>query len=253
MKIQKLGIQLYTVRDLIHDEDSYRDVLKKLKALGYDVVHQAGCYGISFERFGQIAKEEGIEICGTHEDTNLMLNNPAQAIANHNALGTKLMGTGGFWAKGIEDVETFIKNANTIGKNICDAGFKFTYHNHSQEFIKLENGRTTMDMLVEGLDPKTNSFCFDTYWAQNAGCDVPGWIRKLAGRIDILHLKEMGVNKDCASYITEIGNGNMNWAAILEAAAETGVKYYVVEQDTCPGDPLVSAQKSSEYLHKYFM
>ena len=109
-----------------------------------------------------------------------------------------------------------------------------------------------MDMLVEGLDPVKTSFVLDTYWVQHGGGDVRHWIEKLAGRVDILHMKEMGRNEN-GPFITEIGNGNMYWEGILETAAKTGVKYYVVEQDTWPGDPFDSIRQSSEYLHKHFM
>ena len=97
----------------------------------------------------------------------------------------------------------------------------------------------------------------DTYWVQNAGGDVCKWIEKLAGRIDILHLKDMGIKKDeegyAISFITEIGNGNMNFADIIKTAEKAGVKYFCVEQDTCPGDSLDSVKFSSEYIHKNFM
>lgn len=60
-----------------------------------------------------------------------------------------------------------------------------------------------MDVLVDGLDPKTTSFVLDTYWVQHGGGDVRAWMEKLAGRIDILHLKDMGMAG--SQYITEIG------------------------------------------------
>ena len=47
---------------------------------------------------------------------------------------------------------------------------------------------------------------------------------------------------------TEIGQGNLHWPLILEAAEKAGVKYYVVEQDTCPGDSLDSMKLSADYL-----
>ena len=110
-----------------------------------------------------------------------------------------------------------------------------------------------MDILVENLDPDKTSFVLDTYWVQHAGGDVCSWIEKLAGRIDILHLKDMGVNKERQPFITEVGNGNMDFDKIIKTAEKTGVKYYVVEQDTCPGDPFDSVKMSSDYIHAHFM
>ncbi len=34
--IEKLGVQLYTVREFLNDEEQVRDTFRKLKSLGYD-------------------------------------------------------------------------------------------------------------------------------------------------------------------------------------------------------------------------
>ena len=105
---------------------------------------------------------------------------------------------------------------------------------------------------MEGLDPKHTSFVLDTYWVQNAGGDVCAWIEKLAGRIDILHLKDMACHRNeegrCVGYITEVGNGNMDFHRIIDAAVKAGV-----EQDNCPADFEPSLAFSSRYLHENFM
>lgn len=131
---------------------------------------------------------------------------------------------------------------------------KFTYHNHSHEFIRLENGKTAMEMLMEGLDSKNTTFVLDTYWVQHGGGDPRQWIEKLAGRIDILHLKDMRRIKadHDVQQITEIGSGNMNWDGIIKSAEKSGVKYYVVEQDANWNPNCFAAiKKSADYLKKY--
>ena len=249
--IEKLGVQLYTVRDFMNTEEDVRETFRKLKALGYDQAQTARC-AISYEAYGRIAREEGIEIVGTHDDFNLMLEDFEQAYKNHQFLGTNIMGVGGFFGKTVEDCENFIVKANIVGEKIAAHGGRFTYHNHSHEFIRQANGKRMMDMLVEGLNPATTSFVLDTYWVQHGGGDVRYWIEKLSGRIDILHLKDMAKNAETQFY-TEIGNGNLYWEGIVESAEKAGVKYYVVEQDKCPGDPFESLKISSEYIHKHLM
>ncbi|MGN1347081.1 MAG: sugar phosphate isomerase/epimerase family protein [Eubacteriales bacterium] len=247
--MDKLGLQLFTIRDAMGSPENLRESFRKMRELGYTVAQTAGC-AVPYAEFGKIAAEEGIEICGTHDDFGMMVNHPEQAMENHRALSTTNMGIGGFGAESVEAVERFIEQANTVAAKVFPHGFKFTYHNHSHEFRRLANGRTAMDMLVEGLDPEKTSFVLDTYWVQHGGGDVRYWIEKLAGRIDILHLKDMGRNEH-GPFITEIGNGNLWWEGILESAEKAGVKYYVVEQDTCPGDPFDSIARSAAYLKKF--
>jgi sugar phosphate isomerase/epimerase len=170
-------------------------------------------------------------------------------MANHDLLGTKIMGIGGFFEQTREKYDEFIAKANIVAKNIKSRGFKFTYHNHSHEF-RLLDGKTIMDILLEGMDPDNTGFVLDTYWVQHGGGDVRYWIEKLAGRIDILHLKEMGRNNN-GPFITEVGNGNIWWEGVLATAEKAGVKHYVVEQDSWPGDPFDSIAQSAAYLKKF--
>lgn len=247
--IKKLGVQLYTIRDFMKTPEDVRESFKKLKDMGIDQAQTAGC-AIPYEQFGQIAKEEGIEIVGTHDNFDMMRDDFEQAYKNHEYLDTKIMGIGGYFRLDVAEIEKFIKDANVVCKKIGEKGGKFTYHNHSGEFIRLENGKTMMEMLLEGFDTVNGSFCLDTYWVQHGGGDVRHWIEKLSGKIDILHLKDMAKNKD-TQFITEIGNGNLYWEGIIESAQKAGVKYYVIEQDTCPADPFDSLRQSCKYLKQF--
>ena len=249
--IDKIGVQLYTIRDTMKTAEDIRESFRKLKAIGIDQGQTAGC-AIPYEEFGKIAEEEQFEIVGTHDDFNLMVNDFPAALAAHRALHTNLMGIGGFHYENKQQVEEFIKKANIVGEKAAENGCKFTYHHHSHEFMRFDDGDYAMHMLVEGLDPKTTSFVLDTYWLQHAGADVRQWISKLSGRIDILHLKDMGRGPE-GPFITEVGNGNINFAGALEEAEKAGVKYYVIEQDICPGDPFESLKQSVDYIQKNFM
>ena len=256
--IDRIGIQLYTVRENFQTPEQAAQTFRRLKELGYDEAQTAGCYGMDYGLFYRLAHDAGIEIVGTHDDYELMVRDTAAAIARHRALHTTNMGIGGFGAGSAEEVERFIETANRIAARAAQDGMKFTYHNHSHEFIRLENGRTAMDMLVEGLDPVNTSFVLDTHWVQNAGGDVCAWIEKLAGRIDILHLKDMCVVRDADgrvhNQIAAIGRGNMDFERILRAAAAAGVRHYCVEQDNCPQEHYEDdAGFSSRYIHKHFM
>ena len=250
---KKFGVQLYTIRDFMTTEEDIRASFKKLKALGYDEAQTAGCK-IPHADYGRIAREEGITIVGTHESFDALSADPALAMENHRALGTTNIGVGGPAAgtfDSLENVNAFIERANKFAAEIAPHGFKFTYHNHSREFALLE-GKTIMERFVEGFDPANISFVLDTYWVQNGGGDVRWWIEKLAGRIDILHLKDMAITPGSNdSFYTEIGNGNLNWDGILATAEATGVKHYVVEEDRCPGDPFDSLKMSADFLKKY--
>lgn len=245
---KKIGVQLYTIRDYMNTAEDIRASFKKLKAMGIDQGQTAGCK-ISYEEYGKIAAEEGIEIIGTHDNFGLMVEDFEQAFKNHEYLNitSKIMGTGGCFPKTTEEVEKFINDANVVCEKAAAKGYKFSYHNHSHEFIKRDNGKSMFEMLLEDYK---GTYCLDTYWIQHGGGDVRHWLEKLAGKIDILHLKDMAKNPE-TQFITEVGNGNLYWEGILKTAEETGISYYVIEQDICPGDPFESLKKSVDYLQKF--
>ena len=254
--MKELGLQLFTIRDFMRSEEDIRESFQKMRKYGYTQAQTAGC-AVPYADFGRIAREEGIQIVGTHDNFDMMVNDFEQALENHKLLGTTNMGIGGKHYNSIDEVLAFIEQANIVGEKAARNGMKFTYHNHSHEFLRWENGKTTMDMLVEGLDPETTSFVLDTYWVQHGGGDVRAWIEKLAGRIDILHLKDMkrvmpADKNEPVQRITEIGNGNLSWDLILDTADKCGVKYYVVEQDNgYEINCFSSIRRSADYLKQF--
>ena len=261
--IKKLGVQAYTFRNAYSGETGNEKALetafKTVKALGYDEIETASFGNVSIEAYARLAHEAGLEIVGTHYDYNEMLNDTDLAMRKHREiLKTSIMGVGSMPAEARESKEAlfkFIDDFNKIGDKIKPHGFKLTYHNHHFEFIRFADGKTIMDYLYEGLNPETISFCLDTHWVQRGGGNPTTWIEKLANRIDILHLKDMAVVRDengvVQPLITEIGNGNIDFDSVIAAAEKGNVKYYCVEQDHCPGDPLDSLKISAEYLKRY--
>jgi sugar phosphate isomerase/epimerase len=80
----------------------------------------------------------------------------------------------------------------------------------------------------------------DTYWITHGGGDPAQWIGRCAGRIPCVHFKDMGVGPDRQPRMAEVGEGNLNWPAILIACREADVRWYIVEQDKCYRDPFDS-------------
>jgi sugar phosphate isomerase/epimerase len=109
---------------------------------------------------------------------------------------------------------------------------------------------TWLAQLFDRTDPRQVQAELDTYWIQHGGGDPAAWIRRYAGRVPLLHLKDMCITPQGEQRYAEVGAGNLNWPAILAAAADAGVECYIVEQDECYArDPFDSVALSFRFLH----
>ncbi len=259
--MDKIGLQIYTVRAFTGTPDGMREAFMNVRRAGYTSIQTAGQItdAESAKYYKECADNAELAICGTHFGWNMICSDLDEAMKIHDIIGTKNMGIGGIPSIALTDDEealsSFIETANGIAAKLGEHGFKFTYHNHSFEFKKL-GGKTVMDRLIEGFDPKNISFVLDTYWVQHGGYDVRKMLERLRGRVDILHLKDMGAfGENNAPYITEIGNGNLNFEDIIPLAEDIGVKDFVVEQDTnfATGNAFDSIITSYNYLKEHFM
>ena len=238
------GLQLYTVRRVISD-DTIETVMHEIKKAGYTYVQAAGSLE-NIEKQGKVARSVGLDVIGSVSSLDIICEDLDKAIDVHKSLGASDIGVSAFFSSAAE-VEKFIRKANSVADILSDHGLSFSYHNHSGEFVRLENGKTAYDMLIEGLVSPNAYFMPDTYWIQHGGADVRYYIEKLKTRIKILHLKDAKMTSGGLNF-AEIGRGNLFWEGIVESAKASGVKYFVVEQDKCDNSPLDSIKYSAEYL-----
>lgn len=240
-----LGLQLYTVRQKITDASSALATLKEVKSLGYQCVQLAGSIE-TVELTARAAKEAGVSVIGILVDMNMCESYGEKLFEIAHFCGAKDLGISSSIKTDAEAYD-IISRANTFAKKAKEKGLTFSYHNHSNEFIRGESGKLLIDLLKEGFDPSLVSFMPDTYWIQHGGADVRAFLESLKGRTKILHLKDMKRAHDGPTF-AEIGVGNINFEGVINVAKNIGIEYFIVEQDKCDGDPINSARISCEYL-----
>ena len=131
-----------------------------------------------------------------------------------------------------DGVKRFLDELAPIAEALAAEGMDFSYHNHNWELMRVEGG-LWLDLLYSLGDPAVVKAEIDTYWIQAGGGDPAAWIRKCAGREPLVHFKDMCISPEREQRFAEIGEGNLNWPAILKACEESGVEYMLVEQDLC--------------------
>ena len=146
----------------------------------------------------------------------------------------------------LDDVKAYIKEMQHIGKVMHSYGLKFGIHNHMWEFHRFE-GKSVLEFTRDNTDPNEVEFIFCPFWSMTGGADPVEYIYNFKGRINTMHYKDMTVlNAERA--FCEVGQGNMNYKKIWQAAEETGVKYALIEQDICQRDPFDCMKDSADYM-----
>ncbi len=254
MKVSQIAIQLYTLRDLLKTPQDVATSLKKVRAIGYEAVQISGLGPISEEELVAICQGEGLTIVGTHESGDDIFNHTQKVIDRLKKLGCKH--TAYPWPAGITFtdkacVANLIKNLDTAGAALRKEGLALSYHNHGIELFRVD-GRSVLQQIYDETDPQNLLAELDTYWIQYGGGDPTAWCRRMKNRLPWLHCKDYTFTAEDKPFFAEVGNGNLEWESIIAAATDSGCEWFIVEQDTCPGDPFVSIKMSFDYLKKTF-
>jgi sugar phosphate isomerase/epimerase len=245
-----IAAQLYTVRDFWSTPEEAERTLRRVRDIGYRSVELAAITPFTPQQLKAKLDEVGLVACSSHTGFERMQFDLDSVIADHRLWGCEHVGIPSMPARyregGEQGFRQFAHDASAIGRKLEDAGFNLGYHNHSFEFVRFGK-RTGLDIIYDESDAGALKAQIDTYWVQHGGGDVAAWVRRVKGRMPVVHLKDM-VIADGGQVFAEVGEGNLNWPAIMDACREAGVRWYVVEQDRTRRDPFESLALSYSNL-----
>ena len=244
-----LGAQLYTLREFTQTEADLDYSLGRVKEIGYEAVQISAIGPIPAERVRALCDKHGLQIVLTHTDPNRILNDTEAVIREHEIMGCEYIGIGMMPQKYRcpEWLWHFAEDYREPAKKIAAAGKLLMYHNHNFEFEKFD-GKLVIDTLIESFSPEEMGFTLDTYWVQMGGGDSCDWLRKLKGRTQCVHFKDMTVH-GWEPAMAPVLEGNIDFKKILATIRELGgVKHLLVEQDICEGSPFDCLKVSFDNL-----
>ena len=250
MKLNQVALQLYTLRDFCKTAAEFAASMKKVRAIGYESIQVSGVGPIPEAELVAITRGEGLTICTTHEPPATILDAPALVVERLQKLGCKYTAypfPAGVDFANPDHVETLIAKLDAAGAVLAAAGQVLTYHNHAHEFAHYQ-GKPLLEVIYARTNPRHLQGEIDTFWVQAGGANPVEWCARLANRLPVLHLKDYGVSPTGERYFAEIGYGNLDFRAIIAAAETSGCEWFIVEQDTCPGDPFESVKLSYEFI-----
>lgn len=256
---KRYGVQLYTLRKEL--DTNPLDTLSKVAAIGYTDVETYGYkdgkwFGLSVNEFKKALRDNKLNSTSGHTFGGQFFLSESnweekwkQAVQDSKTIGQEFIVVPYLDGK-FREIDHYKKLApilNKAGEIAKQSGLKLAYHNHDFEFT-VQNGQTGYDILTANTDPKLISFELDIYWATRAGHDPIALFKKYPGRFTMWHVKDMDNTPE--KKFTEVGNGVIDFPTIFKNAKLSGMKYWFVEQDICPGSPFDSIKTSITNLRE---
>ncbi len=249
MEKTQIALQLYTIRDLLKEPADFPKILSEVREIGYQAV-QTGLGEMKTTELKRIMEEAGLRVIATHIPMERITQETELVMEENKILGAEYVVCPGL-PEELHNPDGYKRVAEQLsraGEMLSENGLILAYHNHAIELERYQ-GMTGLEILYSESDPRYLKVELDTYWVAYGGGDPAAWCLKYTGRIPLVHMKDLGIKRNKQVYL-EVGEGNLNWQAILSACHKADVKWYVVEQDICLRPPLESIRISLNNLHK---
>jgi len=257
-QLSAVGVQLYTVRSILPKQPA--ETLKAIEAIGYREVEATFD---NLDRIWPALQATSLKPVSIHLNGATVMQGKDDDLAR---AVDKVKQHGFQYAVfpyvmpadrgGLDKIRALAEKLNKAGEKCRAAGLTFCYHNHAFEFEPME-GTTPFQVLVDSLDKKLVGLELDVFWVSVAGHDPVEILKKMSGRVHLVHLKDkaqgtpvMYKESVAASAFKEVGQGVIDWPAVLRAAESAGAAHFFVEQDQTPGNPVDSLRQSFAYISK---
>jgi sugar phosphate isomerase/epimerase len=243
----RIGIQLYTLREQMAAD--LEGTLREVAAMGYEGVEFAGYFGWDAQKLLHLLDGIGLKAIGGH------VYNFQKRLDEEIRYLQDIRGEYIVWPsipanerESEEDWQRIVSRFDALSSSIAQRGLQFVYHNHSFEFESRVDGTWAYDAL---LTPEAVQAEMDICWLQAAGQDASAYIRRYAGRVPLVHIKDYRMDGN-RPLTVELGKGIVPLHEVILAAEESGVQWLIVEQDQSEQSAIASARNNLEWLNTKF-
>ncbi len=263
-----IGAQLFAIQNEL--EKDLHGTLQKIAAIGYSEVEAANVLSkASASMLKQALDSVGLNCRSAQFVTPMLLANPAAAIEIALALGIDYIISPTPWVADptrrknsgnhqqdfldlmqsltLDDWKWNAEQFNKVGEKIKAAGLQFGYHNHGFDF-KVSDGKTAIEELLRLTDPDLVALEMDCGWVANAGYDPAEFLQCYAGRVQLLHIKDIRKKSPTTEFDIQsvaVGSGCIDWSRVFRVAKAADVKGGYVELEPPFVDPAFELFKRS--------
>lgn len=243
--VKKFGCQLYSIRDVLPQDP--KKYMAELASMGYrffESYSKDPFWGMSPTECQKFLHDINVKMISTHLGLDLITDEMAAKAAE---AGLTYMICP---AIGMQpDMDAWKRKAdefNKKGEIAKKHGLKFGYHNHSYSFVFV-NGLKGQKVLLDNTDPSLVCYELDMCWSEAAGENTIEHLKTYGSRYELCHVKQLAT-KEPKPQQTNLSDGIIDYKALLRAAKDNGMKYFLVEQEQYPVSPMDSMKKDADFM-----
>ena len=251
----QIAVQLWTTRN----SGTPAEQLALIKAAGVNYVETFGNFGGTGAEAKILLDSFGMAAISAHTDLGSLRSDIGAVIARQQAMGNSTIvlpyiapadrpaDEAGWAALGTE--------LGGYAATMAAAGMTFGYHNHDFDLVQF-NGRTAVEIMLEAAGPLLKTQV-DIGWVAAAGLDPLDYLAAVTGQVISIHAKDVADPADpgptaggMAAFgfdFAAVGDGVIDWAAVLPAAGAAGAGWFIIEHDF-PPDAFLVVSRSNAYL-----
>ncbi len=230
----QIAVTLYNLRDYCKTESDLDKTLDKVCAIGYQAVQVSGT-PLAADVVKRQLDSHNLYCCATHIGMDALKGDAQALIDQHLTLECDFTALGApppEYRGTVEQVNELIRIFDAMGEKLLAKGIRLGYHNHHFEFERLPGTKMTMlEYFYDNSNPEFVAAEIDTHWVTRGGQNPVNWIHRVGKRMPVIHFKDFAIIDGGTPVFCEIGEGNLDWPAIIKACREEGIRWYSIEQD----------------------
>src|SRR5690606_13405481 len=245
-----IAVQMYTLRNA----GSLEEQFKIVHEAGIRAVETVGTQNVPAAELKRLLDKYGIEPIASHVALSDLRSDLDGMAAFHRAIGNTMLVVP--WLQeeqrptDAEGWRALGRELGALAGRLQPMGMRLAYHNHEFELVEFD-GTTGLELLFEAAGPAL-AVELDLAWVARAGHDPAAFLGKFPGRVYSVHAKDNAPDGEARDEqgFAALGKGVLDWNAILPAAADAGVEWYIIEHDL-PRAPAAVVTTGAAFLGEH--
>ncbi|MGK3122848.1 sugar phosphate isomerase/epimerase family protein [Candidatus Pantoea formicae] len=228
----EIALQMYTLRNVGTAEKQFA----MAHDAGFKHVEIVGTHDLSAQQMKSLLKKNALTVTSAHVQLSALEKDYAPTVSFNKAVGNSVIIVP--WIEPEDRPDStrgwidYAKRLDAMGAKLRHDGIQLAYHNHNFE-MKKYNGVTALEILMNHTSRDNLKLEMDAAWVSRGGQDPVRFLKEYPGRIYAIHAKDnasIGIRDDEMNF-APLGEGLLDWSAILPAAKANGVRWFIIEHD----------------------